>query len=769
MLYIFDVFNTIIMPKTATFQGVFALMQKELQENPAYQKMAEYIKDNFYELRIHAEDLARSEYQRNGIEEISLEQIYDALATTGEVREDDIRLLMTLERCLLIENSYCINEMVSRIKVFLAAGERVVLAGDTYFDETTIIKILQKADPALREVRLYLSSMYKVTKASGKLYQIIKEKEAIPYNNWKYIGEKQTADKKILMRLGVDTELVFQENLWDIEKQVLKNHCQDVFYQVVTGTAKRVRSQYNLSGAEAMGCSIGGPVLFAYVQWIFIMCRLHKIHRLYFIARDGYIPKKIIDILCQGEEYKLSTHYIYGSRKTWRWPAYSGKPGHLRKLIGMSYPDKIETIKGLADILELPCEQLYRFLPVEYRKSDIIALSALLTCIKILDENKSFRDLLYTRWQSKRVAAQNYLVQEIDFSDDHFAFVEIGGTGFTQECLAEIIHPMYSFPIRTFFFKMDRIRENENCIYYNFLPSKLKSHLIVELLSRATHEQACGYETVKNSIVPTFNGAEGQSLKEYGYDEYVDGIEKFCREYASLVKAYHLPVRAEAVFKYLKYIMEYPDKAVLRFIADMPHGASGREKKMAAFAPALTKKNIRDVYLFHPGQPVVRYYEGTDIDYARLRCSEGEKRKIAFYQKNRDVIIDRLQRLTKRSFVEIQEENNNLFRGFPYSYFGSTFVLYGAGKWGTQFHDSAIAANCHIVQWLDKNYRRLAAKELSVSGALSDLDKNAKYDAVFVAVSNQQAALEIKNEMLTLGVDEKKIVILFEYMSILDI
>lgn len=765
MLYIFDIFNTIIMPKTATFQGVFALMQKELQENPAYQKIANYIKDNFYELRIHSEDLARRQYQRHGVEEITLKQIYEALATTGVIDTDDISVLIKLECKLLIDNLIGVEKYISLIKYLLKTNKKVIFLADTYLDKEIVLRILADIDLLLLGIPLYLSSIHKARKASGKLYHIIKISEQVEYNNWRYFG---VDDAGVLKCLGIKKLKNMRHlNLWKFEEKYLCKQHNNYCSQLIIGSGNVVRMKA-LENSAVIGCTIGGPILFSYAQWVIEESKRRGIKRLYFIARDGYIPKKVVDILLEKWNVDIKTHYLYGSRKAWRMPSYDGKIGTVRRIIAMSNPDRLKSLTDIAEVLKIDKDDLKAFLG-DFSADEKLSYCTISLLAKRLDENQKFRGFLVERQTLNRKMVQRYLKQEIDMKDEKFAFVEIGGTGFTQKCLANLLKDYYKEPIWTFFFKMDRIVNEKDCKYLNFLPSNLKTDLLIELLCRAPHGQTDSYIECNEKIKPVLTGNEGTFLKSYGYDMYVEGIEKYTEFYATQVKKYNVSVNLEALICYIENIMKPKDKAILDFFADMPYSPSGRENKMAAFAPTLTKKNIRDVYLFHPGQSVARYYEGTDIEYARLRCSEGEKRKIDFYQKNRDVIIDRLQRLTKRSFVETQEENNNLFKGFPYSYFGSTFVLYGAGKWGTQFHDSAIAANCHIVQWLDKNYRLLAAKGLAVSGALPDLDKAAKYDAVFVAVSNQRTALEIKNELLKFGVDEKKIVILFEYMSVLDI
>ena len=75
---------------------------------------------------------------------------------------------------------------------------------------------------------------------------------------------------------------------------------------------------------------------------------------------------------------------------------------------------------------------------------------------EILDALKSNKKYI-TKLQSENVEkCENligYLKQEIDFTDDNFAFVDLSGSGVTQNCLASVINTFYNKPINSFYFR----------------------------------------------------------------------------------------------------------------------------------------------------------------------------------------------------------------------------------------------------------------------------------------------------------------------------
>ena len=70
--------------------------------------------------------------------------------------------------------------------------------------------------------------------------------------------------------------------------------------------------------AFRMGLTLCGPILYDYVKWLLNICINNGIRRLYFISRDGYVLKKIADIIIESREMDIQTHYLYASRRVMR-------------------------------------------------------------------------------------------------------------------------------------------------------------------------------------------------------------------------------------------------------------------------------------------------------------------------------------------------------------------------------------------------------------------------------------------------------------------
>lgn len=764
-MYSFDVFDTLITRRTATPFGIFALMQVRLNTDEQYKDLSVYIKNNFYYLRVNAVELARANYQSNGIEDVTLEQIYEAIALTGCLSNQEKKILLSLELAIECANAVGIEKNISMVKKLLQAGEKVILISDMYLDAKTIRNMLVFVDVIFKTIPLYVSSEYKVAKYTGQLYKVVQKKENLNLNQWHHFGDNSYSDVAVPKSLGIKAEQFMYESLMPIEKEMLSKKEQDAYFQLTIGTSRNIRLRQNCVDAEAIGCTVGGVILYPYVQWILQESINKGITRLYFIARDGFILKKIADILIKRLELPIQTIYIYGSRKAWRMPSYSGRSGEFKNIIAWSYPQCITSIRKLADALLVSLNDLFEFLPAWSKNKENLSYTELVAIIIELEDNAHFIKFFSHLQQKKRQLVIGYLKQELDVSDDAFAFVDLAGGGLTQSCLATLMQDFYDKPIHTFFFKMDKINLMKNCIYYTFLPTKLHSNLIVEMICRAAHGQTEGYYVNENKFVPILKDKEGAAIIAHGYKEYVAGIEKFANDYQRIVHQNRmLGVNLELLLSYTAYCVHRPDKSLLDFFADMPNSVTGREDHIVSFAPKLSKNDIRNIYLFRTTEPIEYYYSGTDLEYSILRCTDMQKKKIAFYQANKNKIIERFNRLVKKKLpIRIQKHD---LEDFPYAVLGRHIVLYGAGKFGKKMYTALLhSPDNEVVLWVDKNYQALGETAMPISN-INNIEA-VSYDKIVIAVMSKDIALSIKNMLMEKGIENKKIVCLWQYMEYL--
>ena len=134
-MYSFDIFDTLITRSTADPKGIFMLMQKDMKETEEYDS---FLLSNFYELRTGAENLARRYAESQGKQEVTLDDIYDAMATTACVTEEQQEKLKKLEIEIECNNVLGLSKNIDLLKKLKNEGQHLVLISDMYLSENHI-------------------------------------------------------------------------------------------------------------------------------------------------------------------------------------------------------------------------------------------------------------------------------------------------------------------------------------------------------------------------------------------------------------------------------------------------------------------------------------------------------------------------------------------------------------------------------------------------------------------------------------------------------
>lgn len=649
-LYSFDIFDTLITRKTATPTGVFLIMQEKLLIDKSYEDIPLYVRENFYTLRQHSEALARKSYCIKGCEDKTFEQIYKALSCNGLLSDEQVNRLKELELLVEEECVVGVEENINRIKQYVNENKTVILISDMYLSAEQIRRLLCKVDAVFKDIEIYVSSECKKTKGSTNLFKYVQCEKKVRFSNWTHVGDNEFADVKAPKRLGIKTELYQGTMLKKSEKKVIEGKQRDIQAQYTIGLARRIRIQNHLTGAKSIGASVGAIMLVPYVHWVLSEAIRRNIKTLYFVARDGFVLKKIADIIIEKQNYDICTGYIYGSRKAWRMPSYK-KEDSLEIFFKMAHLGQIQTIEDLSKIFFLTYEQLLKYIPVYYEDKKKITLNDMISIRNSLEQNEEFKELLEEESGKRRKNVIGYLKQEIDFSKDDFALVELSGSGATQECLTKICGDFYDKKIITFFLNLDDIKHDEQCMFLNYLQNNNRMTFIIENLCRALHGQTTEYRYQYGRYEPVLEDIEVEALRKHGYEEYIDGICLFAREYYN--EKFLVDFRKEnpqLYISFLHYISYTADVEILNFIGGMPFETTGFGKDVVEFAPRLNKEQLREIFYIRDKEPIDELYQGAELQYSINRCTDEEREIIKVYKENVLSLDAHLARIKKKMY-----------------------------------------------------------------------------------------------------------------------
>ncbi len=597
-LYSFDIFDTLVTRTTAVPTGVFSVMQTALK-NERYKEIPQYIKDNFCKIRIESEKFARYENSLKGYEEVTFDEIYESIRKNYHLEQGMISQLKKLEIDTELKCLKPIHENINKIKKLVSENKKVILVSDIYHDKDTIRRFLTQFDAVFKTIPMFLSSEYRVGKYSGNLYSKVRELENVNPWEWHHLGDNQHSDVEMARSRGISAEHYDYYGLYGYEYKCVQENSEDPFVQLTIGTARNARLFKCHTEKEFFGASFGAVLLYPYISWLFYQAKKQNIKRLYFIARDGYVLKKMFDQLNKKYHTNIKTFYIYGSRVAWRIPSITKDEGTFDYIFAEDWNSK--DMEMFLKHFGLEINDVIQLLPNEYKnKKRALKKKDLVVLKECLSNNAKFREIVVEKNKDKRKLIIKYLQQEINTFDDHFAFVDFTGSGVTQSCLANLMKSFYQKKIKNFYLRLSPSNfKLDNVIFYSMFLNLEYSHFFVESLVRAPHGQTIGYCRKGKKIVPVFDDLEVPAIHHWKIQEYINGIEYFTDLYTDIVNEFNLnPINFTVYCRYFKFILNEIDPYTAEILGSIPFASQNQIHDIRYLAPPYKNVSIFNL-LFH--------------------------------------------------------------------------------------------------------------------------------------------------------------------------
>jgi predicted HAD superfamily hydrolase len=528
----FDFFDTLVERTDVLLpKDVFLIVQSELSSFHAD------FRAKFVQHRIWAEFNSRARAKSlHGSGEVTLSDIYSELATrTGlavYLCRKIMRLELKAEKKLLRRKSagYELYRQARR------AGKRVVITTDTYFDPEFIGEIARKTGYSDVD-GIFCSGILRSSKAEGGLFTTVLDALGCPSHRLLHVGDNILSDVSVPLGKGIRSHLV---------SNTKQQFNAKIGYDGSTGGNIVMSKIVAKSAASAERKTLNNipdlavaflPVYLGYAQWLIGELSNKKYDRLYFVARDGYIIKKIFDMCARHAGLKFDTRYLAVSRSTLYPTLIQFDPDLALSLYGKSW-DALPLSKALSR-LHINAEECQELLKLH----DLVDTGDR----PQFDQAKFakfFRDAypLIRKANRARIARlQKYLRQQQFAMPGRIAIVDLGWHGSLQVCLKRFLDynrydvEMDGYYLATFANGTDRQGE---CAKFGFLASEdSPGHLsrlvraspsLIELLHSAPHGTVTDYRTDNGKMQPVF---EDNMAERRQYVATIEPVQKRAVEY----------------------------------------------------------------------------------------------------------------------------------------------------------------------------------------------------------------------------------------------
>ena len=426
-----------------------------------------------------------------------------------------------------------LHEQIDRVKELVAAGEKVVLISDMYLPKDVITKMLEKADPELAKLEMFLSNEYGVLKTDRLLFfEVYRSiKPYYYFSKWIHTGDNVNADQTQPRKMLINTRLIRKPVFNDIEKDMSQQiGTHDAFK--VAALQARMRKKYDFARSEFV-IDFVAPLMVSYIDWAVRDAIKNGFETLYFVSRDGHPLKRIADALIEANGWKIKTKYIYASRRVWRVPSYIDK---VDDEFFADYGGNFNEIHGKDKFLSAACfdseEEFKKVVPqIDLDSVDFNDWSKgqpARALAKVLKASEPYHKYLLEYAAKYRDIACDYLLQEVDPDEKH-AYVEFYGRGYNQDCHSRLWNHAVGreMPLH-YYYAHVMFPSNGNCIRHRLTATNIQFFFIESLFANMPYKSIDSYErladgTIKAVKQPIDCDWELFNAMEYLMPEYAKG------------------------------------------------------------------------------------------------------------------------------------------------------------------------------------------------------------------------------------------------------
>ena len=435
-----DVFDTLLTRSCGGPDALFLWLGRRLCRMGALSCTPEV----FARVRRSGEELV---WQREGglDSAADLEDFYTEVARMLCLNRESIKVFVKEEIALEEAVLEPTRQGRTLIKVAESIGAQIVFTSDTYLPSEVIKRILTSHRLWPEGARCFASCEHKKSKASGMLFEVIKEKVMVSPALITHLGDHPNSDVTAPRHAGLKAVWLNDGRLTRFEKILVDGGWEtEGMSAALAGASRRARMSVPADSAHSrflrdVAAGVAGPFLTAYVLWILRRTMELNIKRLFFVSRDGQVLADIARILAPRLGMNVECRYLFASRQTVNLAAV-----YDRKMILIEWGLRENASGKLGDVLATMGLEVDEVAD-ELASIGVNGVSGNTRVTKALAERIAWGMGSGVLWnkvmekaQSRREVVERYMRQEGMLDGTRCGIVDLGGTGSQLRALHEL-------------------------------------------------------------------------------------------------------------------------------------------------------------------------------------------------------------------------------------------------------------------------------------------------------------------------------------------
>lgn len=353
----------------------------------------------------------------------------------------------------------------------------------------------------------------------------------------------------------------------------------------------------NREKVRNIGRSVGGSIIANYVYWILSDATANGISVIYFLARDGYVLKKVADQLCEKYDFEIECRYLYCSRLALRVPAFhlAGDEAYDLLCLEGAHVTPRTIVNGMNFLPKISADLLSELTDLPDQRLNPDGISAFEAKLK---SSEKFKDAADKHSKEQYALITRYFHQEGLFDQSCVAIADSGWNGTMQHSMRKLLFSSgYSGKICGYYFGLYSIPQGESHDEYKswyFGPESCAvdkiyfCNNVLECMLSAPHGMTTGYVYKDGKAVPVFKRPDIR-------------IAKFVEEHTEGVLSYAVSQTLDGcctatMRKLIHSIMTSPSVEIAECYGSLPFCDSMSEDKLTRLVDK-TQNDILNNYL----------------------------------------------------------------------------------------------------------------------------------------------------------------------------